>query len=500
VKEEFEQFRKRFRQDVRLHWDEASIPGCSLPVTLATLKQKWPILRNALRKARRYARQKDCPPGVGLEDGLAALIEFEKMCGESLRWVKRVARSPAKAAYDKTRDKTRASARAAQDKARAPARREARAPARKAYDKARASAKAAYDKTRVNRPSGRSIDDRLRGGHFVAVDSEGFNIGEPFYRGKGKHKAKYQPHKTGLWSAGGAAGFEDQSLVDPTEKGLSSEQILEFLTSLPRKFTHKDSTALAPIFVSFSFGYDWAQIVADMPYEKAWELLHGKPWSRRDDPKCEARFTRWVYWRDYALSYIPHKSVTIARLKDPDNPVRRVKLKENDYVSLQTLTTDRIQIYDVFGFFQCSFLRSLEDMPEGMVVTREELEIIKEGKASRAGFKFANIEKIKRYTGKELKALVNMMEMLRAALKEAIPGHPIELENWWGPRAIAQALLKSYLGKDARAILGDIENDSEPLRWVRSAFFGARIEPPMAGRTKKKLWNMTSRLHIRRFK
>ena len=81
-----------------------------------------------------------------------------------------------------------------------------------------------------------------------------------------------------------------------------------------------------------------------------------------------------------------------------------------------------------------------------------------------------------------------MMEILRAALKEAIPGHPIEPQNWWGPGAIAQALLKSYLGKEARAILGDINNDSEPLRWVRSAFFGARIEPPMGGRTKKKLW------------
>ena len=115
-----------------------------------------------------------------MEDGLAALIEFEKMCGESLRWVKRVARSPAKAAYDKTRDKTRASARAAQDKARAPARREARAPARKAYDKARAPAKAAYDKTRVNRPSGRSIDDLAIGDRFTHAHIYG-DLGDARY-------------------------------------------------------------------------------------------------------------------------------------------------------------------------------------------------------------------------------------------------------------------------------------------------------------------------------
>ena len=56
-----------------------------------------------MREALRVARQKDCPPGVDLEDGLMAMRELEKMVRESFRWLKRVERSPAKATYDKKR-------------------------------------------------------------------------------------------------------------------------------------------------------------------------------------------------------------------------------------------------------------------------------------------------------------------------------------------------------------------------------------------------------------
>ena len=56
-----------------------------------------------MREALRVARRKDCPTGVDLEDGLMAMRGFEQMVRESFRWLKRVERSPAKAAYDKKR-------------------------------------------------------------------------------------------------------------------------------------------------------------------------------------------------------------------------------------------------------------------------------------------------------------------------------------------------------------------------------------------------------------
>lgn len=60
------------------------------------------------------------------------------------------------------------------------------------------------------------------GGHFVAIDSEGINIGEVITEGG----SRYRDQRTCLWMAGGADGLSNQSLVDL--KGLSSERIFDF--------------------------------------------------------------------------------------------------------------------------------------------------------------------------------------------------------------------------------------------------------------------------------
>ena len=52
-------------------------------------------------------------------------------------------------------------------------------------------------------PSGRRINARPRkGGPFVAVDSEGINVGEPIVKGKGKDKKTYQKQRTVLMDGG----------------------------------------------------------------------------------------------------------------------------------------------------------------------------------------------------------------------------------------------------------------------------------------------------------
>ena len=341
---------------------------------------------------------------------------------------------------------------------------------------------AEYNKAREEIRSGKRINARSRrGGHFVAIDAEGLNIGQPFFR----DGRKIQKQRTCLWMAGGAEGFEDQFMSD-VNGNISSEDIFKFLLSQPRNFAVKETDGLAPIFISFGFSWDVAQIVADMPYEKRWELHKGIPWERRDDKTCEPNRRRWVLWKDYAISCIPRKSITLCRLTDPEDAFRRRQRSGNDYVSLEVRQNERIEIFDTLGFFQSSFLKAVADFPG--VVTPEELKILVEGKADRGGFKGENIEAIKRYTAAELKALVRMMNILRTSLKEAIPDHPIELDNWWGAGAIAGALLKSYLGKNPRRFIGDVREDTEQLRWARHAFFGGRIEMVKQGKHKGELF------------
>ena len=79
--------------------------------------------------------------------------------------------------------------------------------------------------------------------------------------------------------AGGANDFEDQILADPNT--LERERIWEFLTSLPRLFSGPNADDAAPIFVGFGFNYDVGQLVAGLPYRKAWELHKGLPWDKR---------------------------------------------------------------------------------------------------------------------------------------------------------------------------------------------------------------------------
>ena len=171
-----------------------------------------------MREALRVARQKDCPPGVDLEDGLMAMRELEKMVRESFRWLKRVERSPAKTAYDKKR----APQRAARDKERTgrsgslTLRRRAETIAE--FEKrleAQRQSRASYDEQRCGRPSGHRINARPVGGHFVIVDSEGVILNEksiPATRTRGKETRIFQ--RTCLWMAGGAEGYENQVLED----------------------------------------------------------------------------------------------------------------------------------------------------------------------------------------------------------------------------------------------------------------------------------------------
>jgi hypothetical protein len=67
---------------------------------------------------------------------------------------------------------------------------------------------------------------------------------------------------------------------------------------------------------------------------------------------------------------------------------------------------------------------------------------------------------LKIYTAAELKALARMMTRLRAGLKFNDPAtgdeKQLQIANWWGAGAVAQALLKAYLGPRPRHILGDL--------------------------------------------
>ncbi len=298
---------------------------------------------------------------------------------------------------------------------------------------------------------------------FIAIDSEGGSHGDPYTLDDGRI---VQPHKSFLWGAGGIDGAVAW-LYSP--KPLNSIEIIEFL--LAQKAAHPDA-----IFISFSFGYDVGQIVAGLPFEKAWELQSGLPFVCRDGAdSCEARNpktgdkyqknqTRHVWWKNYRLQYIKGKWLALWKGAGKGRPF--------------------IKIYDVFGFFQCSFLKAVNDTPGA--VSPDELAVIRAGKAKRGDFDHGatRVEETKAYTRTELMALCRMM----GAYRDTFVAQKINLSTWSGAGSIASALMKR---EKIKPHLGEIaaEGISEQQEWAHHAFAGGRIELIQDGVDCDGLWN-----------
>jgi hypothetical protein len=129
------------------------------------------------------------------------------------------------------------------------------------------------------------------------------------------------------------------------------------------------------------------------------------------------------------------------------------------------------RIYDVFGFFQASFLVACEkylgDVPE--------LRQIKEGKEHRSAFTFKELDDfIIPYNDLELKLLVDVMNILRDDLAKVgiTPG------MWHGPGAVANEVLKKYEIPISRDVPKEVLNASQ------YAYAGGRFEHFLVGRYK----------------
>lgn len=204
------------------------------------------------------------------------------------------------------------------------------------------------------------------------------------------------------------------------ENGLSTFECLHFLTQ-PRE---KKSD------VWFAFDYDVNAILHDIP-------LTGERHSLWDLSK-----NGLTIWRGFRIKWIPHKVLVVTDLESK--------------VSYSST--------DTFGFFQTSFIKTLEAW--GIEVPSE----IKEGKAARARFVEWDVSDVRRYNAEECRLLVILLERLR----EAIRGASLSLSSWHGAGAIAGAWLNR---EGAKAwVVGDLLE-----REARCAYHGGRQDSSFIG-------------------
>ncbi len=240
---------------------------------------------------------------------------------------------------------------------------------------------------------------------FVAWDGEGYTDE------RGIHRYMLLANSRGDWLA--------------KQSGLSTEEALWMLTEGGRVYTES-------IHVGFSLGYDINMILKDIPYEGLLRLYK----------------TGRLYWKKYSLSYRPRKYLEVRRYKD------------EVFIKSQTKYLAHIMLWDVFGFFQSSFVEALRSFFKPDELADLQLEQIVSGKADRSVFQFDKLESdILPYCQLECKALVRLMHRL---YNEYCIKAGITLKRFDGSGAIAEHFLTRYRVKQFYGYTNIIAGDQSP--------------------------------------
>ena len=230
----------------------------------------------------------------------------------------------------------------------------------------------------------------------------------------------------------------DQGAVVADPAGCSSRRLLGALwrrLRAERDYLH----------ISFAFGYDVAMMLRDLPRATLATL-----WAEGA-----------IRWGPYRLTYRPRRSFAIYR-RTPDG------------------RTVGGQVWDVFGFFQCSLLAALDRHGIGDAPTRA---LLARMKARRGTFRARELPALIEYSRLENVALVALMNDVRqSALDAGLP-----LARWDGAGAAASALLI----REGAAAPGVLPPRPVPVTadpWpqavrtgARFAYFGGRIEVGQVG-------------------
>lgn len=187
------------------------------------------------------------------------------------------------------------------------------------------------------------------------------------------------------------------------------------------------------IHIAYGFNYDVTMITVSMSDEKLRELK-------------ETHHTSWGKWH---LEWMPSKWFRVYDW--------RLKVG--------------IRIFDGMTFFQTTFVNACE-----MVLGADDgrLERVRVGKAGRSHFDYSEMDTIRDYMFTELSLSDSLFKRLRENFLTAC----IRIRGWYGPGAVASALLtREGIKHDINRVLNPIVYDGS-----QRAYFGGRFESYYCGR------------------
>jgi hypothetical protein len=257
-----------------------------------------------------------------------------------------------------------------------------------------------------NGANGRRASKRPRASGIVAIDGEGYTAPD------GTHRYCYM------------AASDEEGLIGELEnaKGLTAEEVFGWLCKLPR----------GALLVGFSLGYDRTKWLESWPDEGVYQLL--RPEIRQGDKGALP-----VAVGGFRANLLATR-FTIRRADEPRS---------------------RRTVWDVFKFFQCSFVKALARWDIG---TPDERARIERDKSRRKDFESIG-ERERTYCQLETRLLALLVRKLLTAHREA----GLFLQSYFGPGSTAAIVLKEH--GEQRAVI--------PPRMalaVLTAYFGGRFE------------------------
>jgi DNA polymerase family B len=303
-------------------------------------------------------------------------------------------------------------------------------------------------------------------GVFVAVDGEGFSDGEVIREVVGDRATVYEgvDHRYGLLmdSAGG------EIVPNPGEVRLSTKQCLDFLLDIPNRVRNA-------IPVIFGGTYDVTHMLGfSLGRDEVRALLRDDgSLSRRtldiDLPGSPDGGSR------YRLEWRPRKSFSIWRFRR-DAPSYRAHTKADGGTQWKLNYEARVVLWDVWGFFQGTFLAAMENWLPG----DPDWHFIRDMKGARNMFERSEIDTIRKYTSAELRCLVAMMERVRTATASL----GLSISRWDGAGSIAGAFFKRNNVKSHMAAAPPDVFDA-----ARIAYSGGHIEAMSIGHHRGKVYH-----------
>lgn len=281
---------------------------------------------------------------------------------------------------------------------------------------------------------------------LIFVDGEGVN----YVRDDGTIG-----HRYALLSASDEDG-KVLAEVEDWEEGLDARRCLDAIASL-------GNAERATNAFSFAFGYDRTKILESLDSRRVYLLHH---------PDDRARLRE--HGMPSALSYGDARVVNF--LQGLTTVVVRGEFERVKRWAVRQRQT-RVQVWDLFKFFQCSFVSALRTWG---VASEEECEAIEAMKVRRSDFATVDREEIRKYCRAECVAGAK----LARALLEAVEGAGVELRKFYSPGSVAEAMMTQWGAREKLAHPPD-----EVERAARCAYFGGRFELSKIGTVPGPVWS-----------